>query len=363
MKTSLLTTALLSLVATTSFGAAEMSHAVPADNQCRIQAKEIALQTYQTCVTETRTAKIEQIRKEYQEKISELKKQYETQILELKAANEPTSAKTPSTNQSPSAKVLPANTTPAANESSIKTAPVNLPATAKAPVNNPITPLKQPLKQVDVTDASNPVLAPIDAQPEELAPTKAISPIKPALDSAKLDSQSEVAAPAPTTTIDEAQPVENEPVQPTLKNDDVQSEELTLTQPTIRLKPAKKIELVSAKPTKKVAKPKVAKIAKKKAVQPIVAAKRSKGEKGVKGIARTLPVKQKPVETKPASQIITENELSKTAPIQESELEKVQLTQAPLEEVNQVTGQTENLEVVDQGLSGAQADVQGSSQQ
>lgn len=58
-----------------------------ADNQCRTDAKEIAIKSYQSCLATARTARLEQIRKEYQEKLAELKKQYEGQLQELKKQN------------------------------------------------------------------------------------------------------------------------------------------------------------------------------------------------------------------------------------------------------------------------------------
>ncbi len=59
-----------------------------AENQCRLQAKEIALKTYQSCITEARTTRIEEIRQEYQDKIEQLKKKYEAQIQDLQNTQE-----------------------------------------------------------------------------------------------------------------------------------------------------------------------------------------------------------------------------------------------------------------------------------
>lgn len=53
------------------------------DAECRVQAKEAALNTYQSCVKETRTNKIDEIRKEYQEKLTELKSHYEGELKKL----------------------------------------------------------------------------------------------------------------------------------------------------------------------------------------------------------------------------------------------------------------------------------------
>lgn len=48
--------------------------------QCKAQAKEVALQTYQTCITENRQAQIESVRKEYQQKLNELKNHYNKEL-------------------------------------------------------------------------------------------------------------------------------------------------------------------------------------------------------------------------------------------------------------------------------------------
>lgn len=53
---------------------------------CKAKAKEIALQTYDTCVSEKKQAHIDQIRQEYQDKLNELKKQYDTELKKMGAA-------------------------------------------------------------------------------------------------------------------------------------------------------------------------------------------------------------------------------------------------------------------------------------
>lgn len=63
-----------------------------ADNKCRAEAKEIAIKSYQSCVTTARTARLETIRKEYQAKLAEVKKQYEAQLQELKRQNKKSAA-------------------------------------------------------------------------------------------------------------------------------------------------------------------------------------------------------------------------------------------------------------------------------
>ena len=47
---------------------------------CRNKAKEIAADTYQTCVTEAKQGQIEQIRKEYQQRLNDLKNHYDKEL-------------------------------------------------------------------------------------------------------------------------------------------------------------------------------------------------------------------------------------------------------------------------------------------
>lgn len=69
---------LVLLAAHVSFGSAESI-----DSECRIQAKETAITTYQSCVKESRTQKIEEIRKEYQSKLQELKSYYDGEMKKM----------------------------------------------------------------------------------------------------------------------------------------------------------------------------------------------------------------------------------------------------------------------------------------
>lgn len=63
------------------------------DSECRIQAKETAINTYQTCVKESRTQKIEEIRKEYQGKLQDLKLYYDTELKKMSSIQKPTEEK------------------------------------------------------------------------------------------------------------------------------------------------------------------------------------------------------------------------------------------------------------------------------
>lgn len=50
---------------------------------CRAKAKEIAAETYRTCVTENKSAEIDRLKKDYQERLRNLKNEYETEISKL----------------------------------------------------------------------------------------------------------------------------------------------------------------------------------------------------------------------------------------------------------------------------------------
>jgi hypothetical protein len=71
---------------------------------CRSKAKEIAAQTYNSCVTEARNTQIDQIRKEYQKQLADLKAKYDK---ELKKVGAKTNAAETATNSSPKIKSTP----------------------------------------------------------------------------------------------------------------------------------------------------------------------------------------------------------------------------------------------------------------
>lgn len=296
MKLSVITLSLL--LSLTSF-AQEMSSP---DNQCRIQAKEIALKTYQSCITDNRSAKIEQIRQEYSQKIADLKKQYEAQILELKTSTaEATKA------------VETAKKLEAAKATEVLTEPIELPTT-----------------NLDETPEN--VEANLNSQPEPQ--------VQPKL------------APKP---------------QPTLKSEPVVTQDLQLEEPTITLRPANKPEAKPVvKPTSKVTPVKAsgnktaiakiptdkttaktptvktavktadktpAKVSDKKVVKttkvpPVMAQSRTKGQKAVKGVAKTLPVKQAPVAATPVADVAAEGALMKPALAEDQTTATPQVSQA-----------------------------------
>ncbi|MEK6774756.1 MAG: hypothetical protein AABY64_12505 [Bdellovibrionota bacterium] len=67
-----------------------------ADLTCRAQAKEIALQTYQSCVTTARQQRVDEIRKEYQAKLTDLKSHYDSELKKLAPGSSAVSAKSSS---------------------------------------------------------------------------------------------------------------------------------------------------------------------------------------------------------------------------------------------------------------------------
>jgi len=50
---------------------------------CRAKAKEIAAQTYSSCVTDARNTQIDQIRKDYQKQLTELKAKYDRELKKI----------------------------------------------------------------------------------------------------------------------------------------------------------------------------------------------------------------------------------------------------------------------------------------
>lgn len=78
---------------------------------CRAQAKDIAVKTYQTCVSSVRQKRIDEIRREYKTKLAELKGHYEQELQGLdpqgsKKKSPPMSAKTPRTAGLPPKKIV-----------------------------------------------------------------------------------------------------------------------------------------------------------------------------------------------------------------------------------------------------------------
>lgn len=54
-----------------------------AEVTCRAQAKEIAMQTYSSCVTDARNKQVDEIRKNYQKELSDLKSKYDKELKKM----------------------------------------------------------------------------------------------------------------------------------------------------------------------------------------------------------------------------------------------------------------------------------------
>jgi len=79
---SMILTAILSVLFIVPAALAQSS----SELTCRSQAKEIALQTYQTCITTARQQRIDEIRKEYQAKLTDLKSHYDSELKKVSGA-------------------------------------------------------------------------------------------------------------------------------------------------------------------------------------------------------------------------------------------------------------------------------------
>lgn len=54
-----------------------------AELTCRAQAKELAMQTYSNCITQTRNQQVDEIRKNYQKELSSLKTKYDNELKKI----------------------------------------------------------------------------------------------------------------------------------------------------------------------------------------------------------------------------------------------------------------------------------------
>lgn len=57
-----------------------------AEVTCRAKAKEIAIQTYSSCVTEVRNSQVQSIRSDYQKELADLKQKYDRKIQKVAPA-------------------------------------------------------------------------------------------------------------------------------------------------------------------------------------------------------------------------------------------------------------------------------------
>lgn len=56
------------------------------ETSCRVKAKEVAADTYRSCVTDQKNSQIEQIKKEYQAKLQALRSHYESELKKMGTA-------------------------------------------------------------------------------------------------------------------------------------------------------------------------------------------------------------------------------------------------------------------------------------
>ena len=67
----------LTMFATKTFAETEI------ELTCRAKAKEIAVETYNGCVTDARQSRIQEIREEYKTKLAEMKNHYDTELKKI----------------------------------------------------------------------------------------------------------------------------------------------------------------------------------------------------------------------------------------------------------------------------------------
>lgn len=90
---------------------------------CRSQAKDIAVTTYNNCMTEGRNKHIESIRGEYQQKLKELKSHYDNELKKIDAGSAPSSMTPQQKSQVPSSQTQPAHKTKKIASSTRSSAP------------------------------------------------------------------------------------------------------------------------------------------------------------------------------------------------------------------------------------------------
>lgn len=70
----------LSFFATILVSANAFSQNASSEIMCRGQAKEIAMQTYSTCITQARATQVDEVRKAYQKELTDLKSKYDQEL-------------------------------------------------------------------------------------------------------------------------------------------------------------------------------------------------------------------------------------------------------------------------------------------
>ena len=108
---------------------------------CRAKAKDIAADTYRSCVTENRNAEIEKVKKDYQERLRSLKEDYEKEIDKMggkTSAKKPAaSAKMLAATQPPTKKMANTETESMTSESHVKSSD-NMPDESQMDLPEPI---------------------------------------------------------------------------------------------------------------------------------------------------------------------------------------------------------------------------------
>lgn len=124
---------------------------------CRAKAKEVAAQSYSSCVTDSRNTQIEQIRKDYQKQLTDLKAKYDRELKKIggkglntaiaKPATGPTSASTGST--------------PKATKGIAKTLPT------RKEVKNPAAPANQEVQEEKTVVVPDSTIPSVDGEPAQ----------------------------------------------------------------------------------------------------------------------------------------------------------------------------------------------------
>ena len=150
-----------------------------AEVTCRAQAKETALQTYSSCITQARNAQVEQIRADYQKELAALKAKYDKELKGLNKKDAKATAVTPAVaNAAPKKAAKAAKATKTAKATPTVTAtPLALPAatqetSAPATTTEPATPVTAPASEATPAAASTP--APVAKLPEKAVSTEAL---------------------------------------------------------------------------------------------------------------------------------------------------------------------------------------------
>lgn len=129
------------------------------DSECRVQAKEAAINTYQSCVKEARTQKIDEIRKEYQEKLTELKSYYDGELKKLsstKASNDNLTEENSATSAQPTIqlKKKTKKTKKQGNAQAITQLPTKKSTTTTLPVQN-VAPVEVDNKEISTSSTTS----------------------------------------------------------------------------------------------------------------------------------------------------------------------------------------------------------------